>query len=48
MLTIINTILDIICLLIAGANICVFLLYCKAIREMKKTKRQHEDENERS
>lgn len=48
MLTIINAILDIICLLIAGANMCIFLLYYKAIREMKKAKRQHEDENERS
>lgn len=48
MLTIINAILDIICLLIAGANICMFLLYYKATREMKKAKRQHEDENERS
>lgn len=48
MLEIINAILDNICLLIAGANICVFLLYYKAIREMKKAKRQHEDENERS
>ena len=48
MLTIINAILDIICLLIAGANICMFLLYYKATREMKKDKRQYEDENERS
>lgn len=48
MLTIINTILGIICLLIAGANICVFLLYYKLTREMKKANRQHEDENERS
>lgn len=48
MLNIINTILDIICLLSAGANICIFLLYYKATREMKKAKRQYEDENERS
>ena len=48
MLTIINAILDIICLLVAGANMCVFLLYYKATREMKKAKRQHDDENERS
>ena len=39
MLTIINAILDIICLLIAGANICMFLLYYKVTREMKKAKR---------
>ena len=48
MLNIINAILDIICLLSVGANICVFLLYYKVTREMKKAKRQHEDENERS
>ena len=37
MLNIINTILDIICLLGVGANICMFLLYYIGTREMKKT-----------
>ena len=48
MLNIINTILDIICLLGVGVNICIFLLYYIGTREMKKTKRQYEDKNERS
>ena len=48
MLNIINTILDIICLLGAGANICIFLLYYIETRKMKKAKRQYEDKNERS
>ena len=36
MLNIINAILDIICLLGIGANICMFLLYYIGTREMKK------------
>ena len=36
MLNIINTILDIICILGVGVNICIFLLYYIGTREMKK------------
>lgn len=46
MLNIINTILNIICLLGIGVNIGMFLLYYIGTREMKKTKRQYEDKNE--
>ena len=46
MLNIINAILDIICLLGIGADICMFLLYYIGTREMKKAKRQYEDKNE--